>query len=352
MRRHLRALTLLVTIALATVAIGEAPCFAQPTSEREAQAEDLFQRGKEAMAAKDLPKACELFAESYRLDAAGGTLQNLAVCFEDLGKWASAYARFEELRTISKAATPPRQDRVALAEAHIATLRPRVSRVFVVLAPDARGRASDTTVKIDGTTYSDVSLNAGVLVDPGEHRVEVVAPGRRAFTTKVDVAGRDRAARAEVQVPALELLPSSPGSGNAPAPVRTRPTKTLGLVVSGAGVVALGAGATFGVLAIVANSSGKDRCTQSTNPSAPTTDFDATGHCLAGSQALADANADKSRASTFANVSNVLVPVGVVAVAVGVYLFLRERTEAPAPDARPRARLTPGLGATTFEVRF
>ena len=164
---------------------------AQPTSEREAQAEDLFQRGKERMAAHDPAKACALFSESYRLDSAGGTLQNLAVCYEDLGKWASAYARFEELRAMSRTATPPRPDRIALADARIAALRSRVSRIFVLLPPGSR--ASEMTVTIDGTAYTDVSLSEGVLVDPGEHQVEVSAPDRMPFAARVDVAGRDAA---------------------------------------------------------------------------------------------------------------------------------------------------------------
>lgn len=340
-----RALALLLTTGALLVA---APAIAQPTSEREAQAEDLFQRGKERMAAHDLAKACALFDESYRLDSAGGTLQNLAVCYEDLGKWASAYARFEELRAVSKAATPPRQDRIALAEAHITTLRAKVSRLFVVVPPASR--VPGLTVKIDGTVYGGVSLSEGVLVDPGSHAVEVSAPERVPFVTRVEVEGREKAARAEVMVPPLAAATHEVAGPGARAPQHA--SRPAGLVVGGLGLVALGAGGVFGLLAIRANDSGKDRCQRSSNAGAPASDFDpVTGHCLEGSSALDDANADKSRASDLANVANVLVPVGAVALAVGAYLFFRE-TPSSSSSASARARVVPGLGAARFEVHF
>lgn len=315
---------------------------AQPTSEREAQAEDLFQRGKERMAAHDPAKACALFNESYRLDLAGGTLQNLAVCYEDLGKWASAYARFEELRALSKTATPPRQDRIALAEARIAALRSRVSRLFVLLPRESR--ASEMTVKIDGTAYTDVSLSEGVLVDPGEHQVEVSAPDKIPFVARVDVAGRETAVRAEVRVPPLAATLGR-DQGRPPS----HPTRSAGFVVGGLGVAALGAGAVFGVLAVSANSAGKEKCQRESNLGAPPGEFDPTsGHCLEGSAALAAANADKSRANDFANVANVLLPIGVLGLAVGTYLFFRGSSGSP----RPRAQITPGFGNASLEVRF
>ena len=48
------------TVFLAVLLVAR-PCFAQPTAAREAQAEELFQRGKERMVARDLAKACALF---------------------------------------------------------------------------------------------------------------------------------------------------------------------------------------------------------------------------------------------------------------------------------------------------
>ncbi|MDB4933144.1 MAG: hypothetical protein JWP87_116 [Labilithrix sp.] len=335
-----------VTAILAGALILAAPCgvaLAGPSSEREAQAEDLFQRGKERMAAHDLAKACALFDESYRLDLAGGTLQNLAICYEDLGKFASAYARFEELRAISKTTTPPRPDRIALADEHIAKLRRRVSRLFVVL-PEA-SLAPRMTVKIDGTTYTGVSLSEGVIVDPGEHRVDVSAPDRITFSTRFEVGGRDRAVRAEVTVPPLAPIP---GDHTSPLEPQPHPTRPAGLVLGTVGLAALGAGAVFGVLALSANASGKDKCERGSNPSAPTADFDpVTGHCITGSGALSDANGDKARANDFANIANIALPVGVVALAVGTYLFFRT-----SPNTPPRAQVVPGPGAARLQVRF
>jgi hypothetical protein len=75
--------------------LASTPCFAaDPTPAQLAQAEDLFQRAKTAMERREYRAACPMLAESYRLAPAGGTLQNLAVCYEAEGKVAFAFARF------------------------------------------------------------------------------------------------------------------------------------------------------------------------------------------------------------------------------------------------------------------
>lgn len=255
--------------------------------------------------------------------------------------WASAYARFEELRAVSKVASPPRMDRIALADAHIQVLYPRVSRLFVarpIMKPSVSLR-----VAVDGVTYTDVSLGEGVLVDPGPHEIEVSAPGYIAYSTRAEVNGRDEAVRVDVSVPPLEPIPEPPHI------VRSYTTRPAGLVAGGVGLLTVATGVIFGVLAMDANRSGKEKCHRETNPGAPPSDFEpGSGVCLDGSATLESANADKSRASDFANVSNVLVPMGVIGLAVGTYLFFRSTTHL----ASSRAVVVPGAGGAHFELRF
>jgi hypothetical protein len=347
--------TALVWLALmaccASIAVAQ-PASAQPSSETQASAEDLFQRGKQRFAAKDYTAACALYAESYRLDAAGGTLQNLGLCYEELGKWASAHASFEELRALSRAAAPPRLDRVRLAEEHIQKLTPKLSRVIIVVAEAPPG----LVVRLDGTARGPISWADGIVVDPGIHAVDASAPDRRPFTARVEVGAGEVGERQTVQIPRLVAAtpsasngpPVPPGAGE-PSPQRSSSGRTTALVIGGAGVVALGVGAVLTVLASEAKAAGENLCNRASNPDAPASDFDPkTQHCYDGTQTLRDANTKISASRLDANVANVVVPLGVAAVALGAYLFFR-RSSSRADQATLFRR---SIGSGSFGIPF
>ncbi len=329
---------------------GEAAIASDPS----AAAEDLFRRAMQLMAAKQHAVACPLLAESYRLDPGGGTLQNLAVCYETLGRWASAYARFEELRVISKNAKPPRHDRVKLAEEHIAKIAPLVRRVVVVMPEDLAPRAD---VKLDGVVYQRASWSTGIAVDPGEHDLVVEAAGKQSWRTNVMTPGEGGTQK--VSVPALAdatpsaMPPPVVGDGERAdersareREVSSRRMRTTGYVVGGAGLAMLAAGAVFGVLTISKNDDGITECRVGT----PASDFAPNGRCYEGSDAWRRANDAKDSAETFANVANVLVPLGLVAGAVGAWLVLSHKSKAP--SVASTIRVAPSFGGVAAGGSF
>jgi hypothetical protein len=352
----------LASATLVCALLGARPALAQQPADPTAAAEDLFQRAKAMIAAKDFSSACPLFAESYRLDPAGGTLQNLAVCYEESGKWASAYARFQELRALSKNANPPRADRVKLADEHLAVVTPRVSRVVVVITDAALASAE---VHLDGVTYTHASWSTGIAVDPGAHELVVAAPGKKPY--RATVRASSAGAEERVRVPSLAddpmIATPPPSSSTRVAPdddaekareASARARRKTGVIVGGAGLVVLGAGAVFGILAITKGNAGEDKCELRTNPGAPTSDFDlVSGACYRGSPTWQDANDTKSEGRTFANIANVLVPVGIVGLGVGAYLVL-VRGGDPRVGAASAAtvRLVPSLGGATLQGSF
>ena len=316
---------LLGTSALATALLLAQPARAEPTEAAQAAADDLFQQARKLFAEKRFGEACPLFAESLRLAERGGTLQNLAVCYEEQGKLASAYGRFQDLRTLSRRPEALRPDRVTLAEEHIARLTPRLTRVRLRL----RAPVAGVRLRIEKDEYEQASWSIGVLIDPGEHTLVVLAPGKKPFTKKLAVPALP--GFVDVDLPPLEDAPPAPVAEQPPGEP-AHPFRTAGFVVGGVGIAALGAGAVFGILTITKNEDAQRTCKDAT--------------CTFDSDALGESHRQTDAALRFGTLSSVLLPLGVVGVGVGTYLFLHTSS------ARTTARLRPTPGGALLEGEF
>lgn len=176
---------------------GAASGRAQPSPADRQLAQSLFDRARELMEKDDFKAACPLLAESQRLDPAGGTLINLALCHERIGKLATAHLEFNE--ALSQAIREGRKDRQQIAEERIAAIVPKLSRIAIDLAPGAD--QPTLVVRLDGVEVPKAALAAPAAVDGGRHRVDASAAGRAPWSKEVDVAPTGDLVR--VTVPAL-----------------------------------------------------------------------------------------------------------------------------------------------------
>jgi hypothetical protein len=119
------------------------------------------------MAAGRTREACTKFEESDRLDPGGGTVLNLAICYEETGRFVAA--RVALLDALDRAVRQHRKDREDIAREHLASVEQRVATIVI------RGRAAPHA-RID-RVHVDAAPGGRVLVDPGAHVVELV-PGR------------------------------------------------------------------------------------------------------------------------------------------------------------------------------
>ena len=305
---------------------------AQPT----AAAESLFQRGHELFEAKRFAEACPLFAESYRLDPVSGALLALASCHDVEGKLASAWSEY--LEVAARAAREGRADRAAAAKERAAALEPRLARLALSAGPEL-GATPGVLVRRDGVVVT-AGFGVAVPVDPGEHSVEVTAPGRAPFSARVSL--REGETRL-VAVPALAPLASEPRAPTPerPAPERptperpaepseTSPLRTVGFIAALAGVATAGVGGYFGVRAISKNSESTD-----------------SGNCR-GNVCNAAGKVIREDALAAGNVSTVLFVVGGVLAGGGLVLVL---TSGAPRSGKPSAALAPawspdGAGAS------
>jgi hypothetical protein len=276
-----------------------------------AAAEALFTQGKALMDEHRYAEACPKLEASMKLDPGTGTLLNLALCHEALGKIATAWAEFREVEARSERVG--RRDRVEMAQTHERALASKLSHLSIVVPQAAR--VPGLVVKVDGLERPSSAWDS-LPIDPGSHRVDASAPDKKSWATDVSIG--DSAREVRVDVPELEAAAVVPPPEQRAAEEEHGTRRTAGFIALGVGVAALATGATFGGLALSTNDQAKKDC------AAPPQSCGSTSHD------------ESTRALLFANVSNVALGVGVVAAAAGAYLVLTSRAKV-APQAGPRS---------------
>ncbi len=276
------------------------------------------------MTAGKTPEACAKFAESHRLDPAGGTLLNLAVCHETEGKTATAWTEFKDAKSLAR--RDGRKDREKLANDHIQSLESKLSRITISVPPvsDAQG----LEVKLQGAAIGKAAWGTSMPVDPGPLEVSASAPGKKPWSTRVNLLANGDSKTIEVgplmedaPVPVAAPTRPPPAEDTASKPVDNR--RTLGFVVGGAGLLSLAIGSYFGLQAF---SSWSDR----------------NDHCQSGcdEQAVQFGEDAKSQAM----IADVGIGLGLVGVGIGTYLVVTSRSPAADKSNHASLHVVPDIG--------
>jgi hypothetical protein len=306
---------------------------AQPNNA--AVAQGLFDEARTLMAAKRWAEACPKLEESQRLDPASGTLINLAKCYENAGRIASAWSTYLDAAAAAKATA--NAERAKKARSDATRLAPRVSKISIDV-PEA-SRLPGLEVFRDGVPLNAPAWGSAAPADAGEHAIEARAPGYQPFTERVVVNGEGNTLA--VTIPQLVPVPAPSPEPPPPAPVSTvsppkeevkparglPPQRVLALVSGGVGVAGLAVGTIFGIQAISDANQAEEAC----SGSACTTS--------AGAEAGNDARAA-------GNVATVGMIVAAVGISAGLVLWFT----APAESSSPRVGL--GLDRVVLEGAF
>lgn len=322
MRR--RTMAVLGAVVSACVLLASRRAEAQSAEDKTAS-EALFEEGKRLLAEKRFGEACARFASSQELDPGVGTLLFLADCYETIGRTASAWSTFREAASAGR--STGQLDRERIARERAAKLEDKLFRL-TILAPND-GAAPGLQVKRNDVPIRKELWGTAVPVDPGTYKIAAVAPGKKPWSTTVEIPAA-RGSR-KVEIPALEDAPAPPPGPTAaatpapvvipvaPAPAGYPAGRAVGLGVIFTGLAGLAGGAVLGGIAASQVSRIEERCPQ----------------VRCGDP---DTVALSKQAGTMADVSTALFVGGGTAVAAGVVLFYAT----PAPAAHP------GVGRTTW----
>ena len=290
-------------------------------------AEQLFLEGKALLQQQQYERACEKLKASYDLDhTATGTLLNLALCHELLGKPATAWVEFRQVAAESSARRP---DRATLAREREAKLLPLLSYVRIFVPPDARTEGLSLRLDKD-LRIAETSWGTALPVDPGKHTLEATAPGK--LPRVVDFVVGAVSDRQTVAIEPLEAAPIEPVDEQAAAErerlATLRSRRVIGFTLGGVGLVAAGVGLVFGVLASKENKEVASTCPND---------------LCANAGAQSQAEGSLSSARTFATLSNITVGVGSLLLASGAVLVLTALPgkSAATPSSSAALRIVP-----------
>jgi len=304
------------SILVSAIAISIATSAAAQSSA--AIAEGLFRDGKKLLEQKKYAEACPKFEESARLDPSSGVELALGICYEGLGKTASAWGAYES--AISLARRDNRKDREHAATVRAEALEHKLSHVTITVPPDV-AKIDGLVIKEDGVAIGAAAW-ADAPVDPGSHTLDVAAPGKKAWSTTFTV---DRPSSTQtVTVPELEndetpvvVVPAGGGAPRVLVKVPTHPLRTVSIVTLGAGAASLVAASVLGGIAIGDASDAHKAC-----PTSPCSN--------------ATAISENDNAGTLADWSTALFVASGVLVATSVVLFFVR-----GPDATRAASIHP-----------
>ncbi|HEY5376279.1 MAG TPA: hypothetical protein VIK01_21510 [Polyangiaceae bacterium] len=186
----------------AALAFASSTAHAQSSDSAVAQA--LFDHAKQLMAAGHVAEACPKLEESERLDPRSGTLINLASCYEQTARLASAWSTYIEAATSAKALG--NSAREAVARQRAAALAPRLAKLLITVAPALKSVAG-LEITRDGVVVREPEWGLALPADAGPHEVTAKAPGHASFDTKVKVTAEGSTTNVSVPELALQATP-------------------------------------------------------------------------------------------------------------------------------------------------
>ncbi|MGH9889478.1 MAG: hypothetical protein ACREBE_28355, partial [bacterium] len=181
------------------------------TATTSAAATVQFDKGRSLFKAGKFAEACAAFEQSQKLEAAFGTLYNLAGCYVKIGKLASAWVAYREL-----AQRDSKTARKADSARRAKEIEPRLPRLLIAVSEKASKAAPPgLVVEMNG---QDVTSLIGVEnpIDLGSYKLVARAPQLKDAEASVEITSEGKTVTATLE---LERAPREIAPPVAPPPV-------------------------------------------------------------------------------------------------------------------------------------
>ena len=334
---HRQTARVRVRASIAATSVALVLGLAGSAAAQNADAEILFNEAVTFETEGNLPKACEAFEASNRIEPRAGTLIRLGQCREKQQLFVSAWSAYKDALTRVK--DPAKKK---LAEDRIKALEPTLSYLTVSVPDDVR--VDGLVVTRNGKPVDPVLWNRAAPVDGGTYTVVGSAPGQEPWQTTVEVAATGDKASVEVprfkSIEKLVVPPTGDGggvttppiggtddppSGGGDSPSMFTGKRKLALGLAGVGLAAIGGGVVLGMSASGLEDDAYALCP---DPGVPCAD-------AAEAQDLIDRGAQRA---LFANIA---YGVGGAAIVGAAVLWFTG-----APSKSDRVAVAPRLGAS------
>lgn len=328
-----------ILFALSAVAfVPVAALAAEPTPSEISIARKLFDDGKAAADAKRFGEAADKFRRALAIKETPGIRYHLAHAEAEQGAYVEALVDYDRARELIEQGVsapdvekllPEAREKVRLKLAHV-TLR----------LPEG---VPQVNVLVDGKPVSASALGMPLPLNPGRHRLQASAPGRKAFALELSAA-TGGTQQIDVELP----VDTSPAPA---APSVLAPRASVGAsdsAINGRTVALVGEGALFvaalttGIVFTIKRSAAADRYDDANRlilaqvEDASQVDS-ACAADLPGCDELVQAQDDRATAGTVAGVA--FVAAGVSAAAFGLTYWLWPQGSAP---VEVRGAVAPG----------
>lgn len=191
---NLRALGRPVSFALMLALVtASVPAFGQ-TDEQRSGARALATEGATAFNEGRYKDAADLFARAESLVHAPPHLLFLARSYAKLGQFVRARETYIKITKEQVASNAPQafRDAQSAAQEELKGVEPKIAKLTIQIA-NAQD-AQNLSVTIDGNPVPGVLIGVPQPVDPGEHRIEATAAGKRARPQTVALRDGERGA--------------------------------------------------------------------------------------------------------------------------------------------------------------
>lgn len=280
------------------------------------RAEQLFKKGKKLLGEKKYSEACNAFVQSDQLDPQIGAKLNVARCYEEWGKLATALRWYGEAEQLASKANDDRADKI---HSLIAELDSHVPHLTMSLPADAV--TDGVVVRLDGVVVPVSALGDDRRVDPGPHRIDTIVDG----ATRSKVVPIERGERVDVPLPVPVRKAARVAVKKREVPPDPGDTRRfVGLGIAGVGALAVG----ISGIATLRARGDYQRALD--------------GYCSGKTNMCDETGLSRThRARDHANIATMVAVGGLAAVAGGLVVFFT----APRAEDRRTVYLAPTVGA-------